>query len=125
MCGKRERGASEQKQDHEGCRKREFSAVVDDHLSSHLLFDSDRLGQVTGTVHVAAAEDGDVVRQQLHGNDRQDSLEAVDSVRHFDKLRGVFLCLQIALFADDDGTTLAGCHLLQGVNAFLKKTKQK
>lgn len=94
---------------------------------SHLsyLFDSDRLGQVSGTVDVAAAENGDVVREQLHWNHRQDSLEAVDSVRHFDELRGVFLRLQVALLADDYGATLAGCHLLKGVNAFLNFESQK
>jgi hypothetical protein len=96
------------------------------HVLTSLLFDSDRLGQVAWTVHVAASEYGDVVREQLHGNDSQDSLEAVDSVRHFDKLRGVFLGLQVTFFADDNWTTLAGCHLLQGVDTFLKKkVKQK
>lgn len=66
-----------------------------------------------------------MVREQLHGNHRQDSLEAVDSVRHFDELRGVFLRLQITLLADDYGATLAGCHLLKGVNAFLNFESQK
>jgi hypothetical protein len=46
-------------------------------------------------------------------------------VRHFDELRGVFLRLQIALLADDYGATLAGCHLLKGVNAFLNFESQK
>ena len=95
------------------------------HVLTSLLFDGDRLGQVAWTVHVAASEYGDVVREQLHGNDSQDSLEAVDSVRHFDKLRGVFLGLQVTFFADDNWTTLAGCHLLQGVDTFLKKSQTK
>lgn len=65
-----------------------------------------------------------MVRQQLHWNDRQDALEAIDCVWYFDKLGGVFLCLQIAFFADDNWTTLAGSYLLQGVDAFLVKHKK-
>ncbi len=125
VCGRvgnKKRGASEQNRiTKERPRAQKGACRRHPHLSLTFLylFDSDRLGQVAGTVDVAAAEDGDVVREQLHGNHRQDSLEAVDSVRHFDELRGVFLRLQIALLADDYGATLAGCHLLKGVNAFL------
>lgn len=119
MGGSGERGASEQNRITKAAEEQKHFARLSTTIISHLLFDSDRLGQVARTVHVAAAQDGDVVRQQLHGNNRQDSLEAVDSVRHFDELRGVFLRLQVALLADDNGTTLAGCHLLKGVDAFL------
>lgn len=76
------------------------------------LLDGDRLGQVTRTVHVAAAQDGDVVREQLHRDDRQNTLETVDRVWHFDEFRRVLLCLQIASFTNNDGTTFASGHLL-------------
>lgn len=49
-----------------GCRK--------GHLSQCLL-DGDRLGEISWTIDVAASQDGDVIRQQLHWNDSQNTLE--------------------------------------------------
>lgn len=85
------------------------------------LFYGDGLGQVARTVDVAAAQHGDMVREQLHRDHRQDALKAVDSVWHFDELRGVLLGLDVASFADNDWTALAGSHLLQSIDTFLPR----
>ena len=112
--------ASEQRIRREICRLAQCQKVQ---TITATLFDGDGLGQVTRTVHVASTEDGNVVREQLHWNNRQDTLEAIDSVWHFDKLGSILLCLQVTSFADDDRTALAGSHLLQGVDAFLANRK--
>ncbi len=88
------------------------------------LFYCDRLGQVTRTVHVASTEDSNVVREQLHWNDSQDTLQAIDSVWHFDKLGSILLCLQVTSFADDNRTTFASSDLLQSIDAFLQRKKK-
>jgi len=40
----------------------------------HSLFDRDTLGQVSGEVDIDASQDGNVVAEQLHRNDCQESL---------------------------------------------------
>ena len=47
---------------------------VESTLDTRGLLDGDGLGEVPRTVDVAAASHGEVVAQQLHRDDRQDSL---------------------------------------------------
>lgn len=88
------------------------------------LLDGNGLGQVARAVDVAAAQNGDVVREQLHGNDREHSLQAVDRVRHFHETGGVLLRLDVAVLANDDRAALASRHLLQSVDAFLERDRR-
>ena len=61
--------------------------------------------------------------KQLHGDDGEDSLEAVDCLGDLEDLVREGLGLGVALLADDDRSAVAGRYLLQGVHAFLKKKK--
>lgn len=52
------------------------------------LFHRHGLRQVTRLVHVAAAADGDVVREQLQGNDREDWREQIARRGNLDDVIG-------------------------------------
>lgn len=100
------------------CSKR----VLDGPRRRHTyLFDRDRFRQVSRAIHVATAKDRDVERQQLHRNDRENSLETVDRLRHFENSVCERFRFRVSLLADHDWLAVSGCHLLQCVHAFLKK----
>lgn len=50
--------------------------------STTLVLDRDRLGEVPWLVHVEAAQDGEVVAQQLQGHDVHYGLQAVRHLWH-------------------------------------------
>lgn len=62
-------------------------------------------GRVCDT-HVEASEDGQVEGEQLQGDDAQDALQAVHTVRHSDGVARVLDGLVILLVADHDGAPL-------------------
>lgn len=68
------------------------------------LLDSHRLGKVAGEVHVETFTHGKPVSDQLQGNDVEQTLEAVDSLGHFDlfRLRGGEF--GVIVVADDNRT---------------------
>lgn len=75
------------------------------------LFHRHALGEITGTVDVAALQDGNVEREQLHGDDGEDALQTVDRLGHLQGLLGEGHGFLVALLADDDGLAVAGRHL--------------
>ena len=63
-------------------------------------------GSVNGETHVVIPQNRDVVGQQLQWNDRQDTLQAINSLWHLDALRGIRLHRCIAFVANDDRVPL-------------------
>lgn len=60
--------------------------------------------------HIISPEYRQVEGHELHGDDAQDPLQAVDCVRQLDGLIRHFLTLCIVLAAQDDGATLSDKH---------------
>ena len=93
--------------------------MIGDDDASNSSLHSDGFSQVPGTIHITSTQNGNMIRQQLHGNDSQNALQNVNGFRN---LNGVFRPLHgflIARFANQDGTTFSGRHLLQGVHALV------
>ena len=63
----------------------------------HPLLYRDALGQVTGLVDVAAAQDGDLAGEQLQRDTRRDGAEHVADCRHADDAVGNLVDLLVAL----------------------------
>ncbi len=66
------------------------------------LFHRDRLGQVARLVYVAAAADGDVVRQQLAGNDFQNRRQQFRRIGNVKHVVGGFADLLVTFGGDRD-----------------------
>ena len=75
------------------------------------LLDSNRFSQVPGTVDIAASLDCQVVREQLHWDDGQDSLQSVNSSGNLQRVFRPLAGLSVALLHDDDRFPVSGSHL--------------
>ena len=75
------------------------------------LLDSNRFSQVPGTVHIAASLDCQVVGEQLHWDDGQDSLQSVNSSGNLQRVLRPLAGLSVALLHDDDRLPVSGSHL--------------
>lgn len=79
--------------------------IVSSSLQGYPLLDSHRLGQVPREVDVQTRTDGQPVGNQLQRNDVQQTLQAVDRLRHFDLLRLRSRELRVILVANDNWPT--------------------
>ena len=58
------------------------------------------------TTYVKSSQDGQVEGQELQGDDSEDALQTVDSLRQLDGLVGILSHLRVVLATEDDGPTL-------------------
>lgn len=58
------------------------------------------------TTYVKSSQDGQVEGQELEGDDSEDALQTVDSLRQLDGLVGILSHLRVILATKDDGPTL-------------------
>ena len=93
--------------------------MIGDDDASNSSLHSDGFSQVPGTIHVASTQNGNMIRQQLHGNNSQNALQNVNGLRNLNGVFGPLHGFVITLFANQDGTTFSGRHLLQGVHALV------
>lgn len=82
-------------------------------FKGHVSLYSHRLGQVPWAIHVKAPEHSQVEREQLQGDDTQDALQTVHTVRHFDGAARALGGLVVILVTDHDGSARTRHHLLQ------------
>src|SRR5208282_6786650 len=75
------------------------------------LLDGDGFGQVAGLIHVAAAADGDVIGEQLQGDDLQQDCEQFRRGGQLDDVIGGFASQAIALSDDGDDDAVARLDL--------------
>ena len=68
----------------------------------HPLLYRDALGEVSGLVDVAAAQDGDLAGEQLQRDARRDGAEHVADCWHADNAVGDLVDLLVALGGNDD-----------------------
>ncbi|QBM86973.1 hypothetical protein METSCH_B01660 [Metschnikowia aff. pulcherrima] len=76
------------------------------------LFNSNRLGQVAGEVHINASVDSQPVTHQLQRNNVQQTLQAVNSQWHMQGSVGFATHHVISLIADDNRPSVSSRHLL-------------
>lgn len=77
-------------------------------------FNGDTLCQVSGEVDVDASQDGNVVAEQLHGDDGQEALQTVDGLRHSQDPRRVGRRQpSVAFIRDHNRGAFTRRHLLQ------------
>lgn len=79
------------------------------------LLDGDRLGQVSGEIHVQSFSNRKPVGHELERNDVEETLQNVNLLRDLDLVRLVARELLVVSVANDDWATLAGNDLLVGV----------
>ena len=58
------------------------------------------------TTYVKSSQDGQVEGQELQGDDSEDALQTVDSLRQLDGLVGILSHLRVVLATEDDRPTL-------------------
>ena len=75
------------------------------------LFDCDTLCKVSGAINVAAAKDGEVVGEKLHGDDGEDALQAVHRLGHLQSVLSPLSGLTIPFLHHQDGLALTCRHL--------------
>ena len=71
--------------------------------------------------YIVTSHDGEVVRNQLHGDDRQNSLQAVNCLWDSNRLELRITDLGVSFVADHNGPASAGNNLLKGAQCFLKR----
>src|SRR5439155_323806 len=81
-------------------------------LSIMVSFDRYAFRQVARPIHVAAAQDGDVIRQELERNHRQHRREQGWTRRHGDLMIREIPEIAVALARDRDNTAPPGFHFL-------------
>ena len=62
--------------------------------------------KTVSTTYVKSSQDGQVEGQELQGDDSEDALQTVDSLRQLDGLVGILSHLRVVLATEDDGPTL-------------------
>ena len=72
-----------------------------------------------------AAHDSEVVGHELHGNDRQNPLQAVHRLWDADGLKLLVADLGVAFTADHDRCSPTSNHLLQRAQRFLGKRQER
>src|SRR6267378_3794959 len=75
-------------------------------------FNGDRLGQVSGLIHVATAANGNVVGKQLEGNRLEDRQKEVVGWRNFDVVIRGFDGFFVKRSHQGNDNAVAGLHLL-------------
>src|SRR5437762_2197070 len=88
--------------------------------SDMVLFDGDRLGEVARLVDVEATLHGDVVRQKLKGNHRQDGVQHVFRLWNPDLVIDQLLEHLLLLARDRDDSTPSRLHLLNVRDDFIE-----
>ena len=63
------------------------------------------------TTYIKSSQDGQVEGQELKGDDAEDALQTVHSVRQLNRLVGIPAHLRVVLATQDDGPTLTTATL--------------